>query len=123
MNLIIALKKYVLLQSGTVLPDPGISATDPEGATVSFSIDCGSDSGYLTMDSASGLVTMTTAFDLEAESVNRYIIRCKVIATDATGEMSNATLNVDVTDGNDLAPVFESTSYEFYIVEGKQVCF
>ena len=88
---------------------------------MSLSLNCGADSGYLTIDSTSGIVTMATTFDLETEGVDNYVISCNVIATDTAGQSSTSTLNVDISDGNDIAPVFENPGYNFFIVEGKIV--
>ena len=88
---------------------------------MSLSLNCGADSGYLTIDSTSGIVTMATSFDLETEGVDNYVISCNVIATDTAGQSSTSTLNVDISDGNDVAPVFENPGYNFFIVEGKIV--
>lgn len=105
-------------QDGTALPTAGISGTDPEGTAVTYSIDCGTDSGYLTIGGSTGIVTMATSYDLETAGVDSYTIKCVVTATDATGEKSTATLNVVIGDGNDEAPVFELGSYAFFIEEG-----
>lgn len=96
------------------MPDAGINATDPEGTAVSFSISC----QYLTIDSTSGIVTMTTSYDIETSATNPYTIPCVVMATDATSQTSTATLDVIVSDGNDNAPVFTQITYTFYIYEG-----
>ena len=108
-----------ILQSGTALTDVSIGGTDPEGTTVSVSLNCGADAGYLTIDATSGIVTMATAYDLETVGVNTYTLTCDVIGTDAAGQSATSTLNVIVTDGNDVNPVFASSSYSFYINEGK----
>ncbi|XP_052233252.1 cadherin-3-like [Dreissena polymorpha] len=79
--------------SGTALAVAGISATDPEGAAISYSIGCGSDSGYLTVDPTSGAVTMTAAFDLEVSAVNTHTLACTLTAADATGQSSGADLS------------------------------
>lgn len=107
-----------LPQDGTALPDVGITATDPEGTAVSFTIDCGADSGYLTIDATPGIVTMATSFDLEAVGVDTYTISCTVTGTDATTQASTSALNVIITDGNDVAPVFDDAAYSFFITEG-----
>lgn len=114
-------KFYILFnisQSGTALPDASISATDPEGTAVTLTLDCGADSGYLTMDAATGIVTMATSYDLEAAGVDAYTISCVVTATDSTSQTATSTLDVNVSDGNDEPPVFTSASYSFYISEG-----
>lgn len=108
-------------QDGTALPDAGISGVDPEGTAVTYSLDCGADSGFLTIGASTGIVTMATSYDLETAGINTYTIKCVVRATDATGERSTATLNVVVGDGNDEAPVFEEGSYAFYIDEGSYI--
>ncbi|KAH3774853.1 hypothetical protein DPMN_176246 [Dreissena polymorpha] len=105
-------------QSGTALAVAGISATDPEGAAISYSIGCGSDSGYLTVDPTSGAVTMTAAFDLEVSAVNTHTLACTLTAADATGQSSGVPFNVIITDANDKLPVFNSASYPLYFTAG-----
>lgn len=95
-----------------------IGGTDPEGTTVTVSLDCGADAGYLTIDSSTGIVTMATSYDLETAGVDTYTITCVVTGTDATSQTANASLDVIVTDGNDVSPVFANGSYSFYISEG-----
>ncbi|XP_053402566.1 protocadherin Fat 1-like [Mercenaria mercenaria] len=99
---------------GTTLPDVGISATDPEGTAVSLSLNC----AYVDIDSVSGIVTMTTNYDIETSATNPYTIACIVTATDATSQTSTATLDVIISDGNDNAPVFTEAIYTSYIAEG-----
>ena len=43
-----------------------------------------------------------------------------VQAVDTSGKSSEATVNVNVTDKNRHAPVFEETEYTFYISEAAQ---
>lgn len=88
---------------------------------MTYTLDCGADSGYLTINSASGVVTMATAFDLEGEGVDTYTITCVVEGTDASTQTATAALNVIITDGNDVAPVFDKGSYAFFFEEGKCV--
>ncbi|XP_052818190.1 protocadherin Fat 1-like [Mya arenaria] len=103
--------------SGTVLGGPTIIATDPEATAVTYSLNCGADSGYLSINPTSGAVTMAAAFDLEAASVDTYTISCTVTGTDATAQTSTSPLSVTVTDANDVAPVFSSAVYPIYINE------
>lgn len=110
---------HVYSQDGTTLPDAGINATDPEGTAVSFSMSC----QYLTINSTSGIVTMATSFDIDTAATYPYTIPCVVTATDATGQSSTATLDVIVSDSNDIAPVFTQVSFTLYMYEGEKVIF
>lgn len=98
-----------------MLPSAGISATDPEGTAVSFSLDC----AYVDINSASGIVTMTTAYDIDTSSTSPFTISCNVMATDATSQVATTTLDVIVSDANDIAPVFTPAAYTSYIAQGR----
>lgn len=61
---------------------------------------------------------MTTSYDIDTADTSPKTIACMVTATDATGQMSTATLDVLVSDANDNAPVFSQAVYTSYIIEG-----
>ena len=104
-------------QDNTLLPDPGITVTDPEFplATVSLTLDCTPDSGHLSIDSTTRRVTMTTAYDLDP-SLASYTIVCTLKGEDGTGQSSTSTLEVEITDANDNAPLFSQAMYTINIL-------
>ena len=101
-----------------MLTGPTIYAVDPESTAVTYTTSCGADSGHISVNPTSGVVTMVTALDLELLGRNTYTIICTLTAADATAQTSTSTLNVVVTDANDVAPVFSTTVYSVYVIEG-----
>ena len=81
---------------------------------VSYSLNCGADSGYLTIDSATGRVTMATSFNVDPVH-STYTINCTITASDLTSQSSTASLLVHVTDINDVTPAFTAATYSVRI--------
>lgn len=111
----ILLYAMYISQSGTVLPDPAITVTDPDGTAVTLSLNCGADSGYLSINSGTLLVTMVTAYNVDP-SLPSYTITCTITATDATSQTSTCSLEVEVTDANDETPTFGAGMYTINIL-------
>lgn len=87
-----------------------ISATDPEGETVVYSIS-GTDAGLFNVDAETGEVSFKSAPDYEnpqdADGDNTYNIT--VTASDGTNA-SSRDVAISVTDVNEFAPVFTSSA-------------
>ena len=85
--------------TGTVLT---VSATDPEGDAVSYSITGGADSGDLSINPTTGAITFNATPDFEApadsDANNTYVIQ--VTAT-STGGMAVQTITITVNNVND----------------------
>ena len=90
-----------------------VSATDPEGASVGYSIVGGNELGSFEIDAASGeLFYKGSGEDYESETTS-YELRVR--ASDG-GLHTDMTVNVNVTDVAE-APVFAETSYAFSLAE------
>ncbi|KAL3872815.1 hypothetical protein ACJMK2_036014 [Sinanodonta woodiana] len=95
--------------------NPGLSVIDTDiGDTVSYSMNCGSNSGYMTMASSTGLLTYAINYDLDKPGLPTAIT-CIVTARDSGGLTATATLSVSIAEINDNTPTFLSTSYTFTV--------
>ncbi|KAL3874383.1 hypothetical protein ACJMK2_037409, partial [Sinanodonta woodiana] len=93
--------------------NPKLSVSDTDvGDSVSYSMDCGSNSGYMTMASSTGLLTYAINYDLDKSGLPTAIT-CIVTATDSGGLTATATVSVDIAEINDNTPTFLSSSYTF----------
>ncbi|HEY0156888.1 MAG TPA: Ig-like domain-containing protein [Thermoanaerobaculia bacterium] len=85
-----------------------VTATEPDGQTVSFSITGGADQALFSIDSSTGVLTFDAAPDFEnpadAGSNNQYEV--EVTAGDGTNTVAQ-TITVTVSDVNE-APAFTS---------------
>ena len=94
----------------------GISASDPEGTAVTYSIMGGT--GTFAIDELSGLVTVNDSSQLDFETTKVFVVT--IIATDSDSFnplTSTATLTVNLIDVNDVAPVFTQPTFSFSVVE------
>ncbi|HEX7151336.1 MAG TPA: cadherin domain-containing protein [Thermoanaerobaculia bacterium] len=82
-----------------------VAATDPEGATVTYSITGGADQGDFSINSTTGELTFaaTPNFEAPADADANNIYLVQVTATDGTNPV-NQTVTVTVTNVNE-APV------------------
>ncbi|KAL3874373.1 hypothetical protein ACJMK2_037399, partial [Sinanodonta woodiana] len=95
--------------------NPGLSVRDTDvDDSVSYSMNCLSNSGYMTMDSSTGLLTYVINYDLDKPGLPTAIT-CIVTATDSGGLTATATLSVNIAEINDNTPTFLSPSYTFIV--------
>ncbi|UOG93249.1 MAG: Ig-like domain-containing protein [Candidatus Thiothrix sulfatifontis] len=82
-----------------------VTATDPDGDTLNYSMSGGADASLFTLDPVTGKLTFTNAPDFEnpadSDQNNRYEI--SVTATDPNGKQSSQTLTITVTDDKQIA--------------------
>lgn len=91
-----------------------VSAVDEDGGFLSFSLD-GDDSDWLRINSITGELFFIQPPDFELRATYTVVVR----ATD--GSSSNIQgIRISVTDVNDVAPVFSSTS-DFVIPENQTI--
>ena len=100
-----------------------VSAVDPEGAPVTYSIEAGDPDGLFMIDAATGLVLYVgTGEDYESGTTSHELT---VRASDGSLH-TDVTVTVNVTDveeyvileqGTDEAPVFAYASYAFSLAE------
>ena len=96
--------------------------TEPESQTVTLTLNCNANSGYLSINSATGILTLTTAFDLDTSGYDTYTISCDLLAADTASNTATSTVNVTITDANDEAPVFSPPSYSMSLITGNTIC-
>ena len=77
-----------------------VSATDPDGDAVTYSITDGNDDGHFTLDGSSGAITVAAALDYETTA--SYTLT--VTADDLKGGTATATVTVTVTDVAEDSP-------------------
>lgn len=86
-------------------------AQDPEGGSITYSISGGDDAARFNIDSTSGEVRFITAPDFEApnDSDTDNIYEIEITASEGTTS-SRQTVEIEVTNLNDNAPSFSSSS-------------
>ncbi|KAK7789529.1 hypothetical protein R5R35_000833 [Gryllus longicercus] len=99
-----------------------VKARDPENSPVTYSMVSLLDSrsqGMFAVDPMSGVVTTLTSLDRELVDVHYF----RVTASDDSfpPRSGTTTLQINVLDANDHAPVFESNEYEASIRESVSV--
>ncbi|XP_063379045.1 protocadherin-like wing polarity protein stan [Cydia fagiglandana] len=96
-----------------------VRARDPENSPVTYSMSSLLDSrsaGMFTVDARSGVITTQAKLDRERLDVHYF----RVVAQDDTfpPRSGTTTLQINVLDCNDHAPVFEMQQYEASVREG-----
>ena len=79
------------------------TASDPDFNLVTFTINSGNTGNKFNIGSMNGRITLASSLDYETRTSYSLVIR----ATDDGGRFSDATLNVNVLDENEFAPVFQ----------------
>ncbi|KAL3847207.1 hypothetical protein ACJMK2_018129 [Sinanodonta woodiana] len=102
----------------------GLSVRDTDvGDSVSYSMNCGSNSGYMTMASSTGILTYAINCDLDKPGLPTAIT-CIVTATDSGGLTATATTTSNFmlaiyqsfsAEINDNTPTFLTSSYTFTV--------
>ncbi|XP_076080884.1 cadherin EGF LAG seven-pass G-type receptor 2-like [Mytilus galloprovincialis] len=98
---------------GTVLQNPYYQFTEEDGDSVKFSIDCGTETGLLDIDSSTGFLSYSIDYDLDVVGTASQLI-CQVHITD-NEYTDTAFLNITILDENDNAPVFQQNEYTFFV--------
>ena len=99
-------------ESATVGTEAGVvSAPDPQGDTVTYSITAGNDDGKFALDAGTGAITV--AGELDHETTGSYSLT--VQASDGTNT-STASVEITVTEVN-LPPVFPAEGFSFSVNE------
>ncbi|XP_052781279.1 protocadherin Fat 4-like isoform X2 [Mya arenaria] len=90
-------------------------ATAPNNV-ITYAFVAGSDGGgNFDLQPSTGAITVTTSHALDRETTDNYLILVDV--ADGGGLTTTASLTVYISDANDNAPVFTSTSYAFVVAE------
>uniref|UniRef100_A0A667YH43 FAT atypical cadherin 2 n=1 Tax=Myripristis murdjan TaxID=586833 RepID=A0A667YH43_9TELE len=95
-----------------------VQARNPEGYRLIYNLEEENASKHFHIDFKTGVLTVTNPLDYESETMHVLTVR----ATDSvTGAFSEATIEVEVEDVNDNAPVFSHLTHTSEIAEGLPV--
>nr|XP_046262776.1 protocadherin Fat 2 isoform X2 [Scatophagus argus] len=92
-----------------------VQARNPEGYRLIYNLQEENASKHFHIDFKTGVLTITNPLDYESQSMHVLTVR----ATDSvTGAFSDASIEIEVEDVNDNAPVFSKLMYSVVIAEG-----
>ncbi|XP_041845892.1 protocadherin Fat 2 [Melanotaenia boesemani] len=95
-----------------------VQARNPEGYRLIYNLQEENSSKHFHIDFKTGVLTVTNPLDYESQTMHVLTVR----ATDSvTGAFSEASIEIEVEDFNDNAPVFSQPSYSVNIAEGLPV--
>uniref|UniRef100_A0A665V628 FAT atypical cadherin 2 n=1 Tax=Echeneis naucrates TaxID=173247 RepID=A0A665V628_ECHNA len=95
-----------------------VQARNPEGYRLIYNLEEENASKHFQVDFKTGILTVTNPLDYESETMHVLTVR----ATDSvTGAFSEASIEIEVEDVNDNAPVFPKLMYSVNIAEGLPV--
>ncbi|XP_055380293.1 protocadherin-like wing polarity protein stan [Condylostylus longicornis] len=101
-------------------PVTTVTATDPdEDSRLHYEISTGNTRGRFAITSQNGKGLITVAQPLDYKQERRFIL--KVTATDSGGKSDTATVNINVTDANNFAPIFENAPYSTSVFEDASI--
>lgn len=102
----------------TVLAD---DADGPSNSHIHYSIIDGNQGGPFTIDPGRGEVKVTKLLD--RETISGYTLTVQASDNGSPPRVNTTTVNIDVSDVNDNAPVFSRGNYSVIIQENKPVGF
>uniref|UniRef100_A0A1A8UWT2 FAT tumor suppressor homolog 2 n=1 Tax=Nothobranchius furzeri TaxID=105023 RepID=A0A1A8UWT2_NOTFU len=92
-----------------------VQARNPEGYRLIYNLEEENASKHFHIDFKTGVLTVTNPLDYESQTMHVLTVR----ATDSvTGAFSEASIEIEVEDVNDNAPVFSQPAYSVNIAEG-----
>lgn len=95
-----------------------VQARNPEGFRIIYNLEEENASKHFHMDFKTGVLTVTNPLDFESQTFHVLTVR----ATDSVlGASSEASIEIEVEDVNDNAPVFSQQTYSVNIAEGLPV--
>ncbi|KAM4622175.1 protocadherin Fat 2 [Polymixia lowei] len=95
-----------------------VQARNPEGYRLIYNLEEENASKHFHIDFKTGVLTVTNPLDYESETMHVLTVR----ATDSvTGAFSEASVEIEVEDVNDNAPVFSKLTHTVDIAEGLPV--
>ena len=95
-----------------------VQARNSEGYRLIYSLEEDNTTLHFHIDFKTGVLTVTNPLDYESQSMHVLTVR----ATDSvTGAFSEASVEIEVEDVNDNAPIFSKLTYSVDIPEGLTV--
>uniref|UniRef100_A0A3Q3VQC2 Uncharacterized protein n=1 Tax=Mola mola TaxID=94237 RepID=A0A3Q3VQC2_MOLML len=95
-----------------------VQARNPEGYRLIYNLEEENASKHFHMDFKTGVLTVTNPLDYESQSMHVLTVRA---SDSVTGVFSEASIEIEVEDVNDNAPLFSKLSYSVVIAEGLPV--
>ncbi|KAK7006067.1 Cadherin EGF LAG seven-pass G-type receptor 2 [Halocaridina rubra] len=114
---------HVVEESDKGSPVTTITATDPENAPLTYSIEAVLDARSQRMfeiDPSSGLVSTTTKLDRELVDVHYFRVKA-IDKASSPPRSATTTLQINVDDANDHSPIFEREEYDTSVRESTSV--
>ncbi|KAJ6621562.1 Protocadherin-like wing polarity protein stan, partial [Pseudolycoriella hygida] len=97
-------------------PVTTVTASDPdEDSRLHYEISSGNTRGRFAVTSQNGRGLITIAQPLDYKQERRFVL--SITATDSGGRTDVATVNINITDANNFAPVFENAPYTASVFE------
>lgn len=97
-----------------------VTATDPdEDSRLHYELTSGNTRGRFAITSQNGRGLITIAQPLDYKQEKRFILT--VTASDSGGRTDTATVNINITDANNFAPVFENAPYSAMVFEDSPI--
>ncbi|WAR03300.1 FAT-like protein [Mya arenaria] len=116
------IQKYYMLTgkegaAGTFSEAPVVSAVDPDDSdTLTYSMDCGSYSSYLTIAADATTVSFLSEYDLDDAAANLpTLLVCSLVVKDASDYNDTASIYITIEYDNDNSPVFDPASYQITV--------
>ncbi|XP_053400699.1 protocadherin Fat 3-like [Mercenaria mercenaria] len=107
--------------AGTPLQSSGYDIIEEDNSdTKTFSIDCGTSTGYFSIDTTSGILSFGSNYDVD-DGVRPTSVSCTVTVTDSGGLTDAVTLSITINNINDNSPVFFPAVYSWFISEGASI--
>ncbi|XP_037636152.1 protocadherin Fat 2 [Sebastes umbrosus] len=92
-----------------------VQARNPEGYRLIYNLEEENASQHFHIDFKTGVLTVTNPLDYESQTMHVLTVRA---SDSVTGAFSEASIEIEVEDVNDNAPVFSKLTYTGTIVEG-----
>lgn len=106
---------------GTAIQTSAYDIIDEDaGDTEQYTFDCGTSTGFFSIDTDTGLLSFGTDFDVDS-GVQPTSVDCDVTVTDSGGLTDTTTLSIEINNINDNSPVFLQNTYSWFISEGASV--
>ncbi|XP_053180130.1 protocadherin Fat 2 [Scomber japonicus] len=92
-----------------------VQARNPEGYRIIYNLEEENASKHFHIDFKTGVLTVTNPLDYESQTMHVLTVRA---SDSVTGAFSEASIEIEVEDVNDNAPVFSKLMYAVNIDEG-----
>lgn len=91
-----------------------VTATDPEGQTISYSIVGGNTGSVFKINSSTGVISINSTANLDYETLSTYTLTIRATDNDAVPLFTNRNVTINITDVNE-APSFAAQDVIYYL--------